>query len=267
VVEHDGHSYHASEYREHEPGDPPEIRRARVRASLVNDTSCWLTPESTFALLERAGFATVLQCHLPSQPLAGADRLTLVALKGGAPDVVSFPWINTASAAEVERRIRAGAALPFVPPSGSARQDTVTDVVVTLGAWVRAHPGFALGTDESAMRLAAPSRIAGAGIWRRHDLAARIGGLGRIPPLLAVEVAAAGETEDMLLDKVRWYLELGVATVWLALPEEMRVVVATPGRRDSFGAGMTLPEPTGLPGLAPGVGEIFHQAIAGSRLE
>src|SRR5262245_25962329 len=80
-----------------------------------------------------------------------------------------------------------GGRLFFMPPCGDVQQDTVTDVVITLGAWVRAHPEFALGTNEAGMRLRGETRAADAAIWRRSDLGALTGGLRRVPPLLAIE--------------------------------------------------------------------------------
>ncbi len=79
--------------------------------------------------------------------------------------------------------------LLYTPPCSDVQPDTVTDVVITLGAWVRAHPAFVLGSNEAGMRLRGSTRAADAAIWRRADLGAYVGGLRRQPPLLAVEVA------------------------------------------------------------------------------
>ena len=49
--------------------------------------------------------------------------------------------------------------LLFMPPGGDFQQDTVTDVVITLGAWVRRHPDFVLGTNEAGMRLGEATRV------------------------------------------------------------------------------------------------------------
>jgi Uma2 family endonuclease len=79
--------------------------------------------------------------------------------------------------------------LLFAPPCGDTQQDTVTDVVVTLGTWVRAHPEFVLGTNEAGMHLGGATRAADAAIWRVADLGAYHGGIRRVPPVLTVEVA------------------------------------------------------------------------------
>src|SRR5215210_5945637 len=52
--------------------------------------------------------------------------------------------------------------LLFMPPCGDLQQDTVTDVVITLGAWIRSHPEFVLGTNEAGMRLQGATRAADA---------------------------------------------------------------------------------------------------------
>ena len=78
--------------------------------------------------------------------------------------------------------------LLFMPPCGDLQQDTTTDVVITLGAWVRNHPEFVLGTNEAGMRLGGATRAADAAIWRRSDLGPYEGGLRRTPPVFAVEV-------------------------------------------------------------------------------
>ena len=72
--------------------------------------------------------------------------------------------------------------LLYMPASGDVQQDTVTDVGITLGAWVRAHREFTLGTNEAGMRLRGATRAVDAAIWRRADLGSYRGGIGRVPP-------------------------------------------------------------------------------------
>jgi hypothetical protein len=60
--------------------------------------------------------------------------------------------------------------LLYMPPCGDLQQGTVTDMIITLGARVRAHQEFVLGTNEAGMRLgrtrALPTRPSGgAPIW------------------------------------------------------------------------------------------------------
>jgi SAM-dependent methyltransferase len=262
VVQHEGALYRGWRYREHRPEDAPELRRSRLLASLSNESSLWLTPASLYTLLRNVGFPTVLQCHVPFQPYQGEDRFTLVALKGGSPESVSFPWVNRASEQEIRRRTRSDRQVPFMPPCGSAREDTVTDVVVTLGNWARAHPEFLLGTRGAAVQLEVSARPADAALWRREDLAAYVGGLRRVPPVLAVEVAGRDESEEELREKAAWYLRKGVEAVWLVLCEAREVVAMAPSGARRVAADETLPEVPGLIGLKPRARELLHQLLA-----
>jgi Uma2 family endonuclease len=151
----------------------------------------------------------------------------------------------------------------YMPPCGDEQQDTVADVVITLGGWVRKHPEFVLGTNEAGMRLGGATRGADAAIWRRSDVGARTGGLRRHPPVLAVEVAGVDDREAYLRDKARWYFDAGVAIVWLILPDTREVVVLTPDSESRFGQDARLPEHAALPGLAPEVRELFVQLDGG----
>jgi len=146
-----------------------------------------------------------------------------------------------------------------MPPCGDWQQDTVTDVVITLGACVRAHEGFVLGTNEAGMYLAGSARAADAAIWRRADTGAHRGDLRRVPPVLAVEVAGDDDDEPALHEKAEWYLDHGVTLVWLVLPAPRAVVVVTSAGPVRLARGERLPEHPELPGLAPSVAELFHQ--------
>src|SRR5438477_13047521 len=53
----------------------------------------------------------------------------------------------------VEGRLEwVGGRLLYMPPCGDRQQDTVADVVVTLGKWVRAHRGSEGRRDGAGMR-------------------------------------------------------------------------------------------------------------------
>ena len=146
-----------------------------------------------------------------------------------------------------------------MPPCGDEQQDTVADVVVVLGTWVRSQPGFVLATNEAGMHLAGATRAADAAIWRRSGLGGRTGGLRRTPPVLAVEVTGQAETEAELLPKAEWYLSVGVTVVWIVVPETRQVVVVTGGGAHTYGSSRSLPEQEQLPGLAPAVDDLFFQ--------
>jgi Uma2 family endonuclease len=148
--------------------------------------------------------------------------------------------------------------LLYMPPCGEVQQATVTDVVITLGAWVRHHREFVLGTNEAGMRLQGSTRAADAAIWRRADFGFA-SGVARKPPLLAVEVAGADDPESTLIDKARWYLEVGVSVVWLVLPESRDVVVVTAAGTHRAASHELLPPHPDLPRLSVRVSDFFLQ--------
>lgn len=149
--------------------------------------------------------------------------------------------------------------LLYIPPCGEAQQYTVTDVVITLGAWVRAHPEFLLGTNEAGMRLRDSTRAADAAIWRRADVGPVRRGLQRVPPVLAIEVAGDDEGEEDLREKGAWYLAVGVSIVWVVLPESRQVVVITADGERRYGTGEALAPDAALPDLTPSVDDFFVQ--------
>lgn len=153
--------------------------------------------------------------------------------------------------------------LLYMPPCGDLQQDTVTDVVITLGSWVRAHPELVLGTNEAGMRLGGSTRAADAAVWRRADVGVPTGGLRRHPPVLAVEVAGAAEEPEALLQtKARWYLAAGVRVVWIVLPESREVVVVSGAGERRLGAADVIPSDADLPGLSVPVADLFRQIDA-----
>jgi Uma2 family endonuclease len=149
--------------------------------------------------------------------------------------------------------------LLYMPPCGEAQQYTVTDVVITLGTWVRAHPEFVLGTNEAGMRLRDSTRAADAALWRRADVGSVRRGLPRVPPVLAVEVAGDDEDEQDLRDKAAWYLGAGVRVVWIVLPEVRAVLVITSSGERRYGKGEMLAPDSALPNLTPTVDDFFVQ--------
>lgn len=148
--------------------------------------------------------------------------------------------------------------LLYMPPCGERQQAAVTDVVITLGTWVRQHPEFVLGTNEAGMRLGGATRAADAALWRRSDFGFA-GDLARRPPLLAVEVGGADETEKQLCDKADWYHGVGVPVVWIVLPDTGEVIVSSQGQRQRFAADQRLPTHPELPELSVAASEFFLQ--------
>ncbi len=155
--------------------------------------------------------------------------------------------------------------LLFMPPCGDFQQDTVTDVVITLGAWIRRHPDFLLGTNEAGMRLGDATRAADAAIWRRADLGAYDGRLRRVSPILAVEVAGAdeGDSETALREKAKWYSSVGVSVAWILLPERREVIVISSEKEARYSRDEAIQAHPALPELGPKASELFFQLNSG----
>lgn len=239
TVEHGGHVYRGWRYREHDAGDDEATRAGRLLASLDNATSFWPDAASLDALLEHAGFPTVLECRAPAQPTA-PDRMTLVALKGGRPPLAAFPWVDGIDEDEMAKRARSPARTAPMPPLTDDAARARTDVMVTLGTWTRTRPAYVFGFDD-----------AGAGLWSRAALEAYTGGLRRVPPLLAVVVAGPVEPRHELAQRAADLLAAGAGAVWLVRPGAACVVVVTQAGTRTVQADETLPAPPGVAGLAP----------------
>jgi Uma2 family endonuclease len=155
-----------------------------------------------------------------------------------------------------------GGRLLYMPPCGDVQQDVVADVVLLLGGWVRRHPEFVLATNEAGIRLGDASRGADAAIFQRAAVGPYTGKFRRVPPVLAVEVSGDDEAVNVLREKARWYLSVGVLHVWLVIPEERAVLAVTLAGERRFERGESLTEVAELPGLAPAVAEFFRQLDA-----
>jgi Uma2 family endonuclease len=184
-----------------------------------------------------------------------AVRLPLeMALPNGfvADDPTTWPLV------EGQLEFVAGKLL-YMPPTADRQQDTTVDVVAVLANWRRAHTDYVVGTNEAGMILGGEVRAADAAVWRRADVGDYEGRFRRVPPVLAVEVRGELETDASLQEKARWYVDRGVAVVWLVFPRERRVAVITQQSQLSFGPGQMLPPSSDLPGLTPSVDELFLQ--------
>jgi len=149
--------------------------------------------------------------------------------------------------------------LLYMPPSGDDQQDVASSVTGLLEGWASEHSGFVVGSNEAGMMLGGEVRAADVAVWRRQDASPRTGGLRRKAPVLAVEIAGRDEEEQSLRTKATWYLERGVAIVWLVLPRSREVVVLDGKDAARFGAGADLPASAVLPGLRVSVSRVFRQ--------
>jgi Uma2 family endonuclease len=149
--------------------------------------------------------------------------------------------------------------LLYMPPSGDEQQDTVADVATELGLWVRANPDFLVATNEAGTMFGQDVRGVDASLFRRADVGPYTGGLRRVPPVLAIEVAGKDESAPLQLDKAAWYLRHGVEVVWVLVPRTRRVVVVTGEGSVELGPGDRLPAHPAPPGLEPLVDDLFRQ--------
>jgi Uma2 family endonuclease len=128
-----------------------------------------------------------------------------------------------------------------------------------LDRWLDQHPEFVVGTNEAGMLLADEVRAADAAVWARVSLGKHTGGYRTVPPLLAVEIAGSGQSDEELRDQAWWYLRHGVAVVWLILPEHRQVIVVTAQHEERRSAGQRLSPHPLLPDLSPDVDSFFRQ--------
>jgi hypothetical protein len=91
---HGGKPYWGREVFEHDPDDPMEERLRHRWRSLDNPKSFWITRRSLYNLLLASGFTTVYECHVPAEVSKPSDRVTLVAIKGQRPALLSTPKVN-----------------------------------------------------------------------------------------------------------------------------------------------------------------------------
>lgn len=98
--------YAGRRVREHEDGDPPEVRLSRVLRSVDNTFAFRFTRDSLVRAVRAAGFSSVLECHVPYEPGKAEDRITLAALAGEPVAVATYPWLDELSEPEIEQRLR-----------------------------------------------------------------------------------------------------------------------------------------------------------------
>ena len=146
----------------------------------------------------------------------------------------------------------------LLPPCGDEQQDVAASLVGILEPWSATHPDFVVGANEAGMILGGEARGADAAVWRRADASPRTGGWRPSAPVLAVEVAGRDEDEEHLREKATWYLDHGVALVWLVLPATREVVLIDADGERRFAGSDTLTS-TLLPDLALSLPRLFRQ--------
>jgi len=161
---------------------------------------------------------------------------------------------------KVEGRLElVGGRLLYMPPCADYQQDVAMDVAFVLRSWSEAHPEFVVGGNEAGMKLGGDVRAADVAVWRANTATPRSGRVRSTAPVLAVEVSGEDEAEQALREKARWYLEHGVAVVWLVFPDTREVVVLSAVGDTRLALGQTLPAHEQLPSLQPAVAQLFAQ--------
>ncbi len=94
-------------------------------------------------------------------------------------------------------------------------------------------------------------------IWREGDLDGYVGGLRRVPPVLAVMVADPHEDRAVLRAIASDFVAAGVETVWIVDPERESIESIAAGIARSFTGDDPLPETVSLAGLRPAVRELL----------
>ncbi len=90
----EGHAYRGRTFAEHDPASTPDDRAADLWSSLDNVVSFWPTRTSLLNALARAGFTSVYECAMPPEADKPADRITLVAVKGGTQKLLCAPLLG-----------------------------------------------------------------------------------------------------------------------------------------------------------------------------
>lgn len=108
TVFNDDIKYYGIKVREHQENDSSETIQSRFSSSLGNIFSFHFTKESLLRLLRKTGFTTILECYVPFERTyekMKGNRITLVAIKGEAVKISSYPWLNDMSEEQIRERM------------------------------------------------------------------------------------------------------------------------------------------------------------------
>ena len=97
---------------EHDPEDSKEKKMSRLWASLSNIQNFYLSGATVCNLLSDVGFTSVYQLNIPAQPDKPADRVTFVAIKGAAEQLLTAPLMADRSTDRMPERPRRENSLP-----------------------------------------------------------------------------------------------------------------------------------------------------------
>ena len=150
-------------------------------------------------------------------------------------------------------------------PTGGEHGEIASDLLVTLGIYVRRQRLGKLYIDETGFLLARnPDTVLcpDIGFVRTERLPPRQERKGRMPlaPDLAVEIRSPTDRRPMIEHKVAAYQAAGVPLIWVIEPAVRRIMVYTLGAEPrTLQPGDTLTGGDLLPGFATPVADVFEQ--------
>ena len=153
--------------------------------------------------------------------------------------------------------------LVIMSPAGHRHANIITNVVLLVGAFVKAHKLGKVDTGELGVYLHHdPESLRGIDIaFYSNERLARVGkevGFLDVPPDLAVEVHLPDERD--MQRKVQQYLTAGVRSVWVIDPRKRTLTQHRPGEEPAVVAerDATVQEPV-LPGFECKLREMFGE--------
>ena len=153
--------------------------------------------------------------------------------------------------------------LVIMAPAGHRHANTVTNVAVLIGSFVKAHRLGKVDTGELGVYLhRAPDTLRGIDVaFYANERVVRIGdteGFPDVPPDLAVEVHLPDEPD--LQRKVQQYLAAGVRSVWVVDPSKRTLTQHRPAAQPEVITDRDAPvrDPV-LPGFECRLRELFGE--------
>lgn len=140
-VEFRGQACYGRRELEFKPGTSVAEKAKSLWSSADNDQSFLLTKKTLFRMLERLGFTSVFECHVPLEYVKPPDRVTMIAVRGRKVELKTFPALASMGEADVESRMRALGGT-FLDGSGPLRRTARKGLRALRGLAGRAATGF-----------------------------------------------------------------------------------------------------------------------------
>ncbi len=102
-AEYRGEGYFGQRAREFKKGLSKADKIKALWSAVDNDEVFLPSKQSLLRLLDRFGFTSVYECHVPFEYIKPADRVTLVAVKGRKAVLRTFPPLGNLDEAEVKK--------------------------------------------------------------------------------------------------------------------------------------------------------------------